>query len=72
MPNPPVRVTKNDPSKLRSTWLFAEEDCWKYARENDRVGLQVHRGPDVDPDDAGAIADSYLERVSLRGTWRPP
>jgi len=65
MPNPPVRVTKNDPSKLRSTWLFAEEDCWKYARENDRIGPPSVRDPDVDPNDTDAIAESYLERVSL-------
>ena len=67
MPNPTIRVTKNDQDNHLSRWLFAEEDCWAYAREGGNVGPKAHtdRGPDVDPDDPEAIADSYLERVRL-------
>ena len=67
IPEPPIRVTKNNPTKLRSYWLFAEEDCWAYAREHGKVGPRAHtdRDPDIDPDDPDAIADAYLERVSL-------
>lgn len=68
MPNPPIRVTKNDPAKLRSPWLFAEEDCWAFARRHGGARPQASgapRDPDSDPDDAGAIAEHYLDRIRV-------
>ena len=67
MPDPRIRVTKNDEHNHLSRWLFAEVDCWTYARDGDKMGPKGHTDGDreVDPDDPHAIADSYLERVGL-------
>ena len=67
LPNPRIRVTKNDTRNHLSRWMFAEEDCWTYARDGGRVGPKERTDRDrgVDPDDPNAIADSYLERVGL-------
>ena len=59
-PNPPIRVSKNDADNHRSRWLFAEEDCWRYAREN---GVAVVSAEANDPDDPASIAKSYLQRI---------
>lgn len=67
MPNPPIRVTKNDPTKLRSPWLFAEEDCWRYAREHGRAGPGTVRASvdeDQDPDDEEAITQHYIDKAT--------
>lgn len=60
VPNPEIRVTKNDNDNHLSRWLFAEEDCWAYAR---RKGDAVPSDPPDDPDDPTGIADRYLERI---------
>jgi hypothetical protein len=59
-PNPPIRVSKNDAENHRSRWLFAEEDCWRYAREN---GVGIASSEANDPDDPASIAEGYLERI---------
>ena len=64
VPNPHIRVTKNDHDNHLSRWLFAEEDCWAYARRQGLAQPQPTASGDADPDDTDAIADSYLERIA--------
>lgn len=51
MPNPPIRVTKNNPDLERSPWRFAEEDCWRIHGET--------TGPQLVEDTAGLELDQF-------------
>ena len=62
MPNPAIRVTKSHNDNHLSRWLFAEEDCWAYARRKGVVGPQSTTEY-ADVDDADAIADGCLGRI---------
>lgn len=61
-PNPLIRVTKNDPDKQRSLWLYCEEDCWAYRRAHSHAELEVDIG--ADPDDDDAIASAISARAT--------
>ena len=63
MPDPTIRVTKNDNHNNLSRWLFAEEDCWTYARTKGVAGPQQPVTEHADSDDTDAIADGCLERI---------
>lgn len=57
-----IRVRKNNPDNLRSHWLFAEEDCWTYARENG-AAAPVTVPDATDPDDEEAILSHYAQKA---------
>ena len=60
---PTIRVSKNDPQNDGSRWLFAEGDCWAYAREQGRCGPEgAPHGADRDDDEA------LLQHWALRAT----
>lgn len=60
VPTPEIRVSKNDPDNHLSRWLFAEEDCWAYARKQ---GASIRKDVSDDPDSTTDIADRHLERI---------
>lgn len=60
---PPIRVAKNDPENDGSRWLFAEVDCWAYAREHGQSGPEGV--PQVAHSDD---EESVLQHWALRAT----
>ena len=59
---PQIRVRKMNQEKLRSHWLFAEEDCLRY-RDNQEESSGPRIVPD-DPDDIEGIKAHYREKVT--------
>ena len=64
IPKPPIRVTKSDTNNHLSRWLFAEEDCWAYARREGVAEPRPAPPPSGDPGDPDTIADAILARLA--------
>ena len=59
---PEVRARRMNPQKLRSPWLFSEDDCMAYRTKHSGGPRPV---PDVqDPDDIDALKAHYREKVT--------
>lgn len=64
-----IRVTKYDPAKKQSRWLFAEEDCWEYRRKMDKESdektgaLEVER-EQADPNDEESLLSHWAGRAT--------
>lgn len=63
---PEIRVRKMNPEKLRSNWLFSEEDCAAYRKrhEHERIRPQIVPDNTADPDDMDALREFYGEKVT--------
>ena len=60
---PEIRVRKMNPEKLRSPWLFSEDDCMAHKMRHDEASPALV--PDVGaPDEEEAILDYYAQKAT--------
>ena len=63
---PEIHVRKMNPEKLRSNWLFSEDDCEAYRErhEGERSGSEIVSDNVDDPLDMDALKDQYGRKVT--------